>query len=212
VGLVRPTAFAGAAAALVAVLGAAGAVTVHRGGGGPFDLDAELTLPALASAALLLCAAAAAGAAGFEDPAPRSWSWAFLAALFTLMAVDEATGLHEQLERSSTVDWQTLYAPLVACAAVVWALCMRRLDWIERLAFAGGALAWGAAQVLEAIEWTGPRESERAVEGYGILMGAEELLEMTGSALFALAALVAARRWERARATADGRSAAGGTA
>jgi hypothetical protein len=45
------------------------------------------------------------------------------------------------------------------------------------------------------VQWVGPRESERAIEGYGILMGVEELLEMGGSAAFALAPLIAVRAW-----------------
>jgi hypothetical protein len=111
------------------------------------------------------------------------------------MAIDEATGMHEALERVSVVDWQTLYLPIMAVAGVLWSLALLQMVMLERLAFVAGALAWGVAQVLEALEWTGPRDAERAVDGYGILMGFEELLEMTGSALFALAALLAVRRW-----------------
>ena len=42
-------------------------------------------------------------------------------------------------------------------------------------------------------------ETERAVEGYGIMMGFEELLEMTGSALFAYALLAAVWQWSCTR-------------
>jgi hypothetical protein len=192
---VSPLWFAVGASALIAALAVPGALTVRRGGGGPFDLDAELTLPALASAALLLCAAGAAAAACASDPARRRLPWAGLAALFFAMAIDEAAGVHEALEDSAAIDWQTLYVPAVAVAAWLWALGLIRMAARERLPFAAAALAWGAAQVLEAIEWTGPRAAERAVDGYGILMGVEELLEMTGSALFALALLLAVGRW-----------------
>ena len=193
--VLSPRAFAIGAALLIAGLAVPGALTVRRGGGGPFDLDAELTVPALASAALLLCASAAAAAAHATRRAGRRWHWAGLAALFLLMAIDEATGLHEALEQVSVVDWQTLYLPVIGCAAALWALAYVQLVALERVLFAGGALAWVTAQVLEALEWTGPLDAERAVDGYGILMGVEELLEMTGSALFALAVLLAVRRW-----------------
>ena len=191
---ISPPAFAAAAALLIAGLAIPGAIAVRNGGGGPFDLDAEFTVPALASAALLLCASAAAAGVHGARPAVRRWHWAGLAGLFLLMAVDEATGLHEALERLSFVDWQTLYLPVMAFAVVLWALAFLELATFERLLFAGGALAWGAAQVLEALEWTGPLDAERAVDGYGVLMGFEELLEMAGSALFALALLLAIRR------------------
>ena len=194
---VRPWVFAAGAAALIALLAVPGALTVRRGGGGPFDLDGELTIPAFASAGLLLCAAAAAALAQRRDPGSGRRPWAALAILFAVMAVDEATGLHEGLEDLSAVDWQTLYVPIVLLAGVTWLLGLARLRGRERAAFVLGAGAWGAAQVLEALEWTGPREAERAVDGYGIMMGAEELLEMTGSALFTLGLLLAVERWSR---------------
>jgi hypothetical protein len=200
-----PLWFTLAAAALIAALAVPGALTVRRGGGGAFDLDGELTVPALASAALLLCASGAAIAAFASDPVRRRRPWAGLAGLFLLMAIDEATGMHEALEDLTAVDWQTLYVPAVAFAAVVWTLGLVRLIALERVSFVGGAFAWGVAQVLEAIEWTGPRTAERAVDGYGILMGAEELLEMTGSVLFCAALLHAVARWSASRAAARSR-------
>ncbi len=196
----RPRDFLIGAAALIAVLAIPGALTVRRGGGGAFDLDGELTIPAFASAGLLLCAAAAAVLAARDDPRRRWRPWPGLALLFAVMGVDEATGMHEALEDASTIDWQTLYAPVVLLAGLAWLLALERLPGIvERVSWIAGAGAWLAAQVLEALEWTGPREAERAVEGYGIMMGSEELLEMTGSALFAFALFAAVSRWNRRR-------------
>jgi hypothetical protein len=193
---VAPHTFLLGATALIAVLAVPGALTVRRGGGGPFDLDGELTVPALASAGLLLCAAWAAWLAARRDPRPRWRPWPALAALFAVMGIDEATGMHEALEDASAVDWQTLYAPIMLFAGAAWLLGLTRLpDRAGRAAWLVAAGAWLAAQVLEALEWTGPREAERAVEGYGIMMGFEELLEMTGSALFAFAILTAVWRW-----------------
>lgn len=194
---VSARAFLLGAAVLIGVLAVPGALTVHRGGGGAFDLDGELTIPAFASAALLLCAAAAAALAFRRDPHARWRPWAGLALLFAVMGVDEATGMHEALERASAVDWQTLYIPIVALAGALWLLALVRMRGLERAAWVLAAGAWLAAQVLEALEWTGPRESERAVDGYGIMMGFEELLEMTGSALFAVGLLLAVERFVR---------------
>ena len=106
--------------------------------------------------------------------------------------------MHEALEDASTIDWQTLYAPVVLLAGLAWLLALLRLHGpLARAAWVAAAGAWLAAQVLEALEWTGPREAERAVDGYGIMMGFEELLEMTGSALFAFALLATVHRWPR---------------
>jgi hypothetical protein len=193
---ISPWAFLLGATVLIGALAIPGALTVRRGGGGAFDLDGELTVPALASAGLLLCAAYAAALAMRWDPVHSRRPWAALALLFAVMGVDEATGMHEALEDASAIDWQTLYVPVVLIAGLAWLVALLRLRGrFERAAWLAAAGAWFAAQVLEALEWTGPRETERAVDGYGIMMGFEELLEMAGSALFAVALLAAVRRW-----------------
>lgn len=192
---ISPRAFVVGAVALITPLALAGALTVHRGGGGPFDLDGELTIPAFASALLLCLAGAAALAAHAAPGSPGGRAAAVLAALFAVMAVDELASVHESAEDAFATDWQTLYVPVIGIAALAWLLLLARLRGLERAVLAGGALCWALAQLLEALQWEGPRERERAVDGYGILMGFEELLEMCGSAMFALAILLALRRW-----------------
>jgi prepilin signal peptidase PulO-like enzyme (type II secretory pathway) len=190
--------FAGA----IAVLGVLGAVEVRYEAAPAFDLDAEMKIPAFAAGLILLCAATMCALAATTDPTGRRWPWLVLTALFTLMAVDEATGLHEALEDETGVDWQTLYLPLMAAGGIAWLALLRRLRTIRIAAYllAAGAGLWVIAAVLEAIQWTGPMESERAVDGYGILMGMEELCELSGSACFALAPLIAARTHARVSA------------
>jgi hypothetical protein len=179
--------FRGVAAGVV-VLGALGVVAVlARPGWALFDLDGERTVPAFFSGVLLaLCSAGAAAAAGarVRARAPGT-SLRLLSALFGAMALDEVFEAHEWAERQSGIDWQVLYAPLVALGAVAylvvaWAGRRRRAVLRPWLA---GAVAWGASQVLEFAQWTGdvPRQ------GYVFMMVPEEVLEMSGSALWLLA-------------------------
>jgi hypothetical protein len=183
-------------AALIAALGVLGAIEVRYESAPAFDLDDELKLPAFAAALILLLAALTAWAAAAADR-DGGWPWIVLAGLFALMAADEVVSLHEGLEDLFAVDWQTLYLPLMAAGGVAWLVALLRLRRLPVAAalLAAGAVAWGIAGVLESVQWVGPREDERAIEGYGILMGVEELLEMGGSAAFALAPLIAVRAW-----------------
>jgi hypothetical protein len=194
---VPPVALAGVFAAVIAVIGMAGALNVHSRTAPAFDLDAELALPAFVSGAVLLLAAAMALAASRWDPTPSGWPWLVLAGVFALMAADEVLAIHETLEDLTAVDWQTLYLPVMAVAATAWFAAVRRCRSLPVAAvlLGAGAAGWGIAGILESVEWTGPMGNERAVAGYGILMGIEELAELTGSACFALGPLVAAREW-----------------
>lgn len=184
-------------AGVIGVLGLLGAIEVRYESAPAFDLDDELKLPAFAAALILLLAAATSVLAARSDPAGGS-PWLGLAALFALMGVDEAVALHEGLEDLTAVDWQVLYLPVMAAGALAWLVALlrvRRVSTVAAILLVAGAAAWAIAGVLESVQWVGPRETERAIEGYGILMGVEELLEMSGSAAFALAPLIAARAW-----------------
>jgi hypothetical protein len=192
-----------ALAAVIAVLGVLGAIEVRYESAPAFDLDDELKLPAFAAALILLLAALTARAAAAADR-DGAWPWIVLAGLFALMAADEVVSLHEALEDLFAVDWQILYLPVMAAGGVAWLVALLRLRRLPVAAalLAAGAAAWAIAGVLESVQWVGPRETERAIEGYGILMGVEELLEMGGSAAFALAPLIAVRAWARATVAA----------
>jgi hypothetical protein len=180
----------------IGVLGMLGAVDARYEAAPAFDLDAELKLPAFAAALILLTAAAVTGLAAAIDPS-GPWPWRVLAALFLLMAADEVVAVHETLEELAAVDWQLLYLPVMAVGGVAWLIALTRLHRLRLAAvlLVAGAAAWATAGLLEAVQWSGPRESEHAVAGYGILMGVEELLEMCGSAAFALAPSIASRAW-----------------
>src|SRR4051812_9459419 len=112
------------------------------------------------------------------------------------MGVDETVGLHEALTDWTGVHWQILYVPIVAVAAIGWLGAMRRGTTLElRAGLVLGAAAWVLAQMIEFVAWgPGSSGSESTI---GVF--AEELGEMTGSALFLLGLM-----WEGAgqRATA----------
>ena len=191
---VDPTALGIAFAVVIGGLALGGALHVMKDAAPAFDLDSEFKVPAFMAALLLVAAAIAAWLAGSTEPS-GSWPWLVLAGLFVLLGVDEAAGAHEALEDLTGVDWQTLYLPVMALAGVAWLAALGRVRRIPLAAvlLTAGAVAWAGAQVLEAVQWSGPRESEVAADGYGILMGIEEVLEMCGSAAFVLGPLIAAR-------------------
>jgi hypothetical protein len=146
-----------------------------------FSLDREYTPASIWSALLLLFAAiAAARAARTRDGFARG----SLAVLFAFMACDEAFGVHESLEKATGVDWQVLFAPIVALAAIAFFVVLRGI--VRRdvwWALIGGAGAWTVAQLFEKLEWHGAIEQPH----YRAMMLSEETLEMLGSTLFAAA-------------------------
>ena len=151
----------------------------------PFDLDGERNVPGLFSALLLLACAVLA----FLLPrsvAPRAVALIFSGAL-VLASLDEATEIHEKLERRLDVDWQLLYIPVFVAAVVVWSLLvagLRRNGFSLTLVLASAA-CWIASQALEALQW----EDDGPAPGYTWMVVVEETLEMTGSALLLLALL-----------------------
>lgn len=161
----------------------------------PFYLDLEYNLPAFFSAALLAVSAVACWRARSTLTAPpggavTGGAVTGLTLLFGLMAFDEVIGVHERLEDLTGIDWQVLYAPLIAAGGLGWfliaAFLMRNRAVAAIRLWVGGAFAWAAAQTLEMLQWDG--DVERS--GYTIMMPAEEVLEMAGSAAFLLTLLL----------------------
>jgi hypothetical protein len=158
-----------------------------------FSLEGEHTLTAAFSAALLLGAGALAFRLGSLSDA-RSLGgpglWRFMGAVLVFMALDELFAIHERVSAPVTgVSWQVVYAPVAVAALVAWSLVLHRLPsgW-PKLLWLGGAAAWFASQVIEAIQWDG----ERLV--YEWTFVPEEMLEMVGSLLWGLALLMMLRR------------------
>jgi hypothetical protein len=195
--VVSPAAVAKSGFAVIGLLGVMGVLhlalkpRLHQ-----FDLDAEDVVPAAWSALLLVAASAAALANGLISKRNIARRWYVVGAFFFFMSFDEFDGLHEKLEGRTGIDWETLYIPIFLLAAVAGLMLLARLRaTIPNAAplFLGGAVCWAVAQVLERFEWDGHTK----LSYYNVKMVPEELLEMSGSLLFVLAALVAYRAVRR---------------
>jgi hypothetical protein len=151
-----------------------------------FSLETELTFPAAFSTALLVGAGACGLLAGRWRAFGAHRSWYLLAVLLIGMGADEAAYLHERLESAAGVDWQLLYAPVALVCGAAWLRVTYALRGLRpaQLSMVLGGGAWLAAQVLENVQWSADGEK---VAGYSTLMAIEEVLEMTGSALFLVA-------------------------
>lgn len=192
--LVEPRVVAAALGAMIAALAVAGAVYAWESPSSlsRFDLDEERTVPAVFTA-LLLVACAAVALRLPRSLVSRAVAIAF-AGLLVLASLDELAEVHEKLERRLDVDWQILYIPVFAVAAIVLALFMAglRRNGIGLGLVIASAACWAGSQVLEAVQW----EDDGPAPGYTWMMVTEETLEMAGSALLLLALLNA----DRARA------------
>jgi hypothetical protein len=194
---------------VLGILNAAGALPEF------FDLDEEYTGPALFSAALLLIATAAAWRAAQAEAGCDRTLLLLAGCFFAFLGLDELFAVHERVDFHAGIDWQLLYAPLgVAFAWGVWRITgfLGRRGPEARMIFLGLA-AWVIAQVLEAAVYSPllpsmidvDQMSEARIDevrhslGYFALAIPEELLEMVGALLFAVAFARAASRRGTAR-------------
>lgn len=204
-----PARFGWTAAGIIALLGVLGILDTAGAIDAPvLDLDREYNIPPIFSAALLSCAAVFAAFYGAVrvDKGPQMRPAALLAVLFLFMSADEFGQIHERLEDATGIDFEVLYAPLVAACGVAWLLVLRRL-WPRvgpRLLLMGGAAAWVVAQALEDLQWHDDIGNGVHANGYEVMMVIEELLEMAGTWMFCLALLIPVA----AAAAEAGRSAA----
>lgn len=124
---------------------------------------------------------------------PRSlalWIWW---PILGWLALDEGSAVHEQLERWSGIDWQVLYLPVMAVAAVAWWAVVRTYRGQPRIAalLIAGAVAWIIALALELVQNWGGSPAQAAL--YDSTMILEEALEMVGAAALLVAAVSALR-------------------
>jgi hypothetical protein len=190
VGRIPPWAFAAAAIAGIAPLAVLGQIHRHHQGS-YWYLDNEDTLPAGYSGALLMAAAVlAVMVASLLSQGRFRNFWLAAGVVFAFMALDEVWTIHERLEGWTGADWQVFYAPIALGAGLLVLAGLKDMAAIPGAAalFVAGGVAWLAAQVLEDLQWSGD-----VLEHEGMVVP-EEVLEMVGSLLFALAALVVLRR------------------
>jgi hypothetical protein len=156
------------------------------------NLDSEVSVATWYSAALL-------GAAAFwwllvgATTRPGSlavWMWW---PVLAWLALDERTAIHERLERLSGIDWQLLYIPVMGLAAVAWWGVVRRYRSQTRIVtlFVVGAAAWIIVLLLELVQNWGGSPVQATI--YVPTMITEEALEMVGSTMFLIAAILALR-------------------
>jgi hypothetical protein len=165
------TAYVVVAGAIVAWFAVALGVPPHADVG----LDGEYNAWAAWSALLLLVAAVLAA-----RTAPQ------LAALLFFLAADEGLKIHERLEGRTGIDWQIIYLPVFALGAFLMLSVMLSLRGAARVVLVLGGTCWVVSQVLERIEWAGD------VLAHPGLVLPEEVLEASGSILFAAALMLAA--------------------
>jgi len=161
-------------------------------GWGAANLDSEISVATWFSALLLWLGSFWWLLVAF-NARPRSralWLWWLILAW---LALDEGNAFHERLERWTGVDWQLLYVPLMAVAGVIWVLVVRRFRADRRIVglLAGAAAVWGIALVLELLQNWGGVPMRASI--YDPTMIAEEALEMLGSLLLLIAAMLALR-------------------
>ncbi|MEX1296399.1 MAG: hypothetical protein AB1Z67_09540 [Candidatus Limnocylindrales bacterium] len=190
----------------IAMVGVSGVLTAWLAPDHPwFDLDSEIglgwppteitiALPSL-WATLLLCFAGLCWIAvgwGRSSTGDRTAGLLFGLTL-AFFAFDEQFSVHERLESRLGLDWQLLYLPVAAFSAglvLYWTVRVRRsvttAAWMLLLATA----CWALAALLEYVQWRGDEQ----VDVYVLFMIPEELLELTGSSIFALAGLRVLRR------------------
>ncbi len=180
----------------------------YLAGIGPFfDLDAEANLPTLYSTlTLLLAAAILAGLASLaRDDRSRRPYWAGLAAIFALLAADEATQLHELVgglieTRIVTTgffyySWIVPYGAMLLGLFLLYGRFLLRLPLRIRLMIVGAGLAYATGVLgLEALAARHDELHGQDNRTFTILATIEEILEMGGIALFIYALLSHAER------------------
>ena len=156
------------------------------------NLDSEASIATLFSAAVLW--AAALGwllvAVSARPPSTSLWAWCVILAW---LALDEGNAFHEQLERWSGIDWQVLYLPVMAAGAAAWWGVVRRFRTQTRIVvlLVMSAASWAIALTFELVQNWGGSPARSGI--YVPTMIAEEALEMIGSAMIIIAAILALR-------------------
>jgi hypothetical protein len=169
-----------------------------------FLLDEEQNLPTFFAFGLLICCSLLLGLIGAQAFLLRQrfrFHWALLAAVFFLIAFDEAAMLHEKLNGPlraalgasvwsgwAYFPWVIPAGSLVALLALLYLPFLRSLAApYGRLFVAAGALYVGGALGLEMLGAAHYEAHGGPTFGYHLVTTAEETLEMLGLAVFAYA-------------------------
>ncbi len=176
-----------------------------------FDLNGESNLPATFSALALLLAAYllfSVASAVRRAGQPHHVPWLLLGAVFVVLAIDEAAGLHELLNRPVRgalhaggifyFAWVVPYAALLSLLLLaLWRFMLDLAPDTRRWFVVAGAVYVGGALLLEMVGARIWDNGGAAGRSYCVVTTIEEVLEMLGIAIF-VRALVAHRRRIRA--------------
>ncbi len=169
---------------------------------GAANLDSEMSIATWFSATLLWAAAFwwLLVAATLRPQSPAVWAWW---PVLAWLALDEGSAIHERLERWSGIDWQLLYVPVMGIAAFAWWGVVRRYRSQTRIAvlLMTGVTVWVVVLILELVQNWGGSPVQAAI--YVPTMIIEEALEMIGSTVLLIAAILALRRSIRAAPESD---------
>jgi hypothetical protein len=161
-----------------------------------FSLSYEGNLPTWYSSALLLACAVTLGVIAAGAPAGSGRYWSLLAAVFGYLSIDEAVGLHEQLNGLVELGGPFYFGWIIPAGAAVLLLGLAFLRFLVRLPaesrrrfILAGALYVGGALLMEIPlgMWTEARGDLGL--GYALIDFVEESLEMIGATIFLLALL-----------------------
>lgn len=192
-------------ASLIAVAGAGLAVELLQHGPLPalgedlvglFSLSYEGNLPTWYSSSLLLACAITLGViAPSASPRQRRY-WSLLAAVFGYLSIDEAVGLHEQLNELVHLGGPLYFGWILPAGIAVLLLGLAYLRFLWQLPaetrrrfVLAGVLYVGGALVMEIPLGLWTEAHGDAGLGYSLIDFVEELLEMIGATLFLLALL-----------------------
>jgi hypothetical protein len=203
------------ATALVAALGALSGILKHALGvaHGPLDLvplldlGAEAGLGAWYTSVLLLLAAALLALVGWVASARGqrfARHWLVLGAIFLLLSADETIQFHERvawpIERVLRLKGAFLYGWVIPALAFLLVLGLSYFKFLAHLSprtrrrfVLAGVIYVGGAVGLEMVEGVYATRHGNATGAYALLVAVEEVMEMSGVALFVAALLAHAR-------------------
>ncbi len=165
-------------------------------------VDGEANIPAWFSAALLLVAALLLGgiASAHRQSGERTFPWRLLSLVFVLLSLDEIVQLHELSIRPLREHFQAsglLYYPWIVPAGICASTLV--IGYSGFLTVLPGRTRWlfvgaGAIYVLGALGVEAVSGLQASLHGertgrYHLIVTFEELLEMTGVAMFIYALL-----------------------
>ena len=171
-----------------------------------FSLSYEGNLPTWYSSALLLACAITLGVIAPAAPTGQARYWGLLAGVFGYLSIDEAVGLHEQLNDLVHLGGPLYFGWILPAGAAVLLLGIAYLRFLRALPaetrrrfVVAGALYVGGALVMEIPLGLWTEAHGDGGLGYALIDFAEESLEMIGATMFLIALLRHAARHGPAR-------------